>query len=434
MAAETKFRFRPWSNILPSKRPECVIEGVLLRGRLGVIFAQPENGKTFLALAAALSVGTGEDFAGRKVIKGCTIYIAAEGEYDLEQRVPAWRKQHHSAGEPIGGCYGDVVNFFSTAEVEEFIKELKEARLELLVIDTMAAVMVGGDEDRAKDVNILLSNVRRVMKAAGCAALIVHHAGWDTKREKGSIALRAAADVVFETKMDDAAADGSHIVTLTCHKMRGMPKFESFSVALVPVLVESPGGVFTCLAVAGPVTVLDHQPAETERHAKKLVRLMFEEFPDGGTSGELERASGMSNSTFKRALAWAKNEKWFVGGGGQGARYNLNPDGCWNETTKTKTGSRASPYRGLDPVDPVRSGSMNPVWTQFGPGPGNEVPETEGCKSSDTTDAGPPLDHPHRAVWEFERAAAASRQAAALESVDPLVRQAMDQLKGKRKV
>ena len=130
MAAETKFRFRPWSNILPSKRPECVIEGVLLRGRLGVIFAQPETGKTFLALAAALSVGTGEDFAGRKVIKGCSIYIAAEGEYDLEQRVPAWRKQHHSAGRvSIGGCYGDVVNFFSTSEVEEFIKELEAARV-----------------------------------------------------------------------------------------------------------------------------------------------------------------------------------------------------------------------------------------------------------------------------------------------------------------
>ena len=109
----------------------------------------------------------------------------------------------------------------------------------LRVIDTMAAVMVGGDEDRAKDVNILLSNVRRVMKATGCAALIVHHAGWDTKREKGSIALRAAADVVFETKMENAAADGSHTLTLTCHKMRGMPKFNSFGVALVPVLVES---------------------------------------------------------------------------------------------------------------------------------------------------------------------------------------------------
>ena len=34
----------------------------------------------------------------------------------------------------------------------------------------------------------------------------------------------------------------------------------------------------------------------------------------------------------------------------------------------------------------------------------------------------------------FEQAAAASRQAAALGSVDPLVRQAMDQLKVKRKV
>jgi len=195
MGAEAKFSFRAWSNILPTKPPEALVEGVLLRGRLGVIFAQPDNGKTFVALAMALSVGTGERFAARAVLKGRSIYIAAEGEYDLEQRAPAWRKLHHSAGEPEGGCYGEVVNFFDYKEVSEFIEEVKDKPLELLVIDTLAAVMVGGDEDRARDMNFFLYNVKRVMKATGCAVLIVHHAGWDTKREKGSIALRAAADV-----------------------------------------------------------------------------------------------------------------------------------------------------------------------------------------------------------------------------------------------
>ena len=172
MSAATKFSFRAWSNILPTKPPEALIEGVLLRGRLGVIFAQPDNGKTFVALGMSLSVGTGEDFAGRPVKKGPTIMIAAEGEYDLEQRAPAWRKLHHSAGEPEGGCYGEVVNFNDYNEVTAFILEVKDKPLELLVIDTLAAVMVGGDEDRAKDMNFLISNVKRVMKATGWAALI----------------------------------------------------------------------------------------------------------------------------------------------------------------------------------------------------------------------------------------------------------------------
>jgi len=53
VAAEAKFSFRAWSNILPTKPPEALIEGILLRGRLGVIFAQPDNGKTFTAIGAS---------------------------------------------------------------------------------------------------------------------------------------------------------------------------------------------------------------------------------------------------------------------------------------------------------------------------------------------------------------------------------------------
>ena len=48
MSAESKFSFRAWSNILPTKPPEALIEGILLRGRLGVIFAKPDHGKTFV--------------------------------------------------------------------------------------------------------------------------------------------------------------------------------------------------------------------------------------------------------------------------------------------------------------------------------------------------------------------------------------------------
>jgi len=33
--------------------------------------------------------------------------------------------------------------------------------------------------------------------------------------------------------------------------------------------------------------------------------------------------------SYKRAFNRAKEMKWFVGGGGQGKPYYLNPDGCW---------------------------------------------------------------------------------------------------------
>ena len=129
--------------------------------------------------------------------------------------------------------------------------------------------------------------------------------------------------------------------------MRGRPRFKEFSVVLVPVLVDSPGGAFSCLALDGPAGALDFMKTvdETERHAKALVKLMVEQFPEGATSTEFQKASGLAERTFMRALAWAKHARWFVGGGNRGVRYNLNPDGCWNSSLPPSL-PHPAPYRG----------------------------------------------------------------------------------------
>jgi AAA domain len=337
MSAETKFSFRAWSNMLPTKPPEALIEGILLRGRLGVIFAKPDNGKTFVALSMALSVDTGEPFAGRAVLKGPTIYIAAEGGYDLEERVPAWRTLHPNAGEPEGGCYAQEVNFFDydkngNDEVSEFIKHLNGVRVELLVIDTLAAVMIGGDEDRAKDMNVVVTNVKRVMKATGCAALIVHHAGWDTNREKGSIALRAAADVVIETALADEKPDGSRTVTLSCRKMKSMRKFEAFGIELVPV--ETEVGAFKCLAIAssaGPAAKPAKIASKKEEGLDAMLLVLSLMFgARGATRGEWMAkmqnwGKGWSEANFDKKLGELKKAGRVIGGGAQGEFYTIVP-------------------------------------------------------------------------------------------------------------
>ena len=66
------------------------------------------------------------------------------------------------------------------------------------------------------------------------------------------------------------------------------------------------------------------------RRARELVALMAREFqPYGATWAELMHKSGIPPTSYKQAFNWATEMKWFVGGGKQGAAYNLNPDGCW---------------------------------------------------------------------------------------------------------
>ena len=83
------------------------------------------------------------------------------------------------------------------------------------------------------------------------------------------------------------------------------------------------------------------------RRARELVVLMVKQFqPYGATWAELMEKSGMAPTTYKRALNWTVERKWFVGGGKQGAAYNLNPDGCWRAAL-------APPDITTDPVNPV---------------------------------------------------------------------------------
>src|SRR6516162_8818661 len=79
----------------------------------------------------------------------------------------------------------------------------------------------------------------------------------------------------------------------------------------------------------------------SQDHANELVGLMVKEFQPGAfrlggaTWAELMRKSGMKESTYQRALDWCIDHEWFVGGGGRNLKYDLNPDGKWQEAFRS---------------------------------------------------------------------------------------------------
>jgi len=55
----------------------------------------------------------------------------------------------------------------------------------------------------------------------------------------------------------------------------------------------------------------------------------------GATWAELMKKSGMKETTYQRALDWCIDHEWFVGGGGRNLKYDLNPDGKWQEAFRS---------------------------------------------------------------------------------------------------
>jgi hypothetical protein len=194
-------RFRLWTvnEILALENPEWLIDGVMEVGAQGVIYGPSGEGKSFVALDWALSVATGRAWQRRATKRGPVVYVVAEGSRSIRKRVAAW-KQESSAT--------DIDNAFFVLEAVQLRQRDDYAALasrldrlgrkpSLIVLDTLARCFVGGDENASKDVGEFVDASRRLHEHTGAAILLVHHTGKDGNAERGSSALRAAADVMF---------------------------------------------------------------------------------------------------------------------------------------------------------------------------------------------------------------------------------------------
>ncbi len=69
----------------------------------------------------------------------------------------------------------------------------------LIVLDTLSRMIGSGDEDRARDINVIVQRAERIQRETGAHVLIVHHSGKDKDRGmRGSNALLGAVDAAWE--------------------------------------------------------------------------------------------------------------------------------------------------------------------------------------------------------------------------------------------
>lgn len=179
-----------------------LIKTVLPKGELGVLFGASGSGKTFVALDLAFSIARGVAWRERRTTKGRVVVIAAEGGNGLGKRAEAYARFH-------GFDLHDVVdlqvitaspNFLDSDDISEVIAEIKNlGPVDLVVIDTLAQVTPGANENTSEDMGRALANIKLLHDATGAMNLVVHHAGKDlSKGSRGWSGLKAAADVQIE--------------------------------------------------------------------------------------------------------------------------------------------------------------------------------------------------------------------------------------------
>jgi len=184
------------------------IRGIVPAKGIVVVFGPPKGGKTFSVCDLMMHAAHGLDWHGCSIPRRLrVVYLAGEGINGLRVRLKAWL-EHHDGIEEAGDFRVLPLSLSLPERVEELIEALRPLSPDLVALDTLNSYFGRGDENSTQDMSAWCVAVRQLRDALGCAVIVVHHTGHgDSGRERGSIVLRATADVLVQVAKDDGAGE-----------------------------------------------------------------------------------------------------------------------------------------------------------------------------------------------------------------------------------
>lgn len=217
-------------NIVPRKR---LIGEFCREGDLGFVFGERGSGKTWLVDALAAHLSTGKDLDSWTVPEACNVLLV-DGEMPADaarDRLSGMTKKncllhllHH---ELLFDKFGLTMNM-ADARTQRVITEIcVRKNVKVLILDNLSCLFAGVKENEAdeweKVLGWLLDLRRRKI-----AVLIVHHAGAEGKRMRGTTKREDAAFWIIkveEIKDGEENKDGARFET-TFVKQRNSAKRE----------------------------------------------------------------------------------------------------------------------------------------------------------------------------------------------------------------
>lgn len=288
--------------------PSLLADTHLVSRGLNIIFGPSGMYKSFYALDQALRIA--------RTLP--VVYVAAEGSTGFMRRIDAWCEYHkEKLPDEFLWFIPEEINLLKVEVVTETIKTI-QARTKtaaLVVLDTYARCLLGGDENSARDTGIAVNSCAQIQRALDSAVTLVHHSNKAGISERGSGALRGGADLMIEM-----GAEGG-VVEVACSKSKDSAPwpaeyFRFYSLGdsgvLEPCEENSPGHISENLS---------------ERETKILKFLTLSVFEESGaTAMQIETSLNIPHKSIFRLLSSLKTRSVIIQGK-KGDPYHLSDTG-----------------------------------------------------------------------------------------------------------
>jgi hypothetical protein len=251
-----------------------LIKNVIARGETSSWIAPPGKGKSALLVDIAVHLANGKNWRGYRTKGRCgVVYFAIERADLVKRRLVAHRLRDNLPDLPIAVA-GQVIDLMDRNCATNIVAAIQRAEqhfgceIGLAVIDTYPKGIAagGGDESHARDQNIVVANLRRVLDSLPIHVAGIGHTGKDeSKGERGSNARLADVDVSVQVS-------GDIVKTATVKKANDQPEgvLTSFRLEPFELGVDDDGDSFLTFIVSDEILTgvhADHRLSNKQKLA-----------------------------------------------------------------------------------------------------------------------------------------------------------------------
>lgn len=166
--------FVPASDFASAQKVEWHIKHIIQKKGLVIVYGDPGSSKSFFVLDMVAHIARGLPWRGHRVKQAKVAYIAAEGVSGFGNRLAAYAKHHDIplTDLPVfvrGGAMDLKREFL------EISQQVIDLGAQVVVIDTLAAVTPGSNENTSEDMGAAIDAAQRIIEATGATVILVHH-------------------------------------------------------------------------------------------------------------------------------------------------------------------------------------------------------------------------------------------------------------------
>jgi len=196
-------------------RPHEVVQSLFARGEVSMMSAQPNTGKSVLALDIAMAVATGTQWRDLKVEHGAVLYLAAESPTSIRVRIMGMRQEGLIRGPATLAVLNERLDIKSPEGRKQLVKLMRQFRqanpsFNLTLLDTLRKAVPGVNENDngAEGYAPIMGFLSDLAIKMNVHIMIIHHSTKSGEGFAGGGVVSAAVDTEVFLKRGEKDLDG----------------------------------------------------------------------------------------------------------------------------------------------------------------------------------------------------------------------------------